>query len=300
MSTDSATTGGPTTDPTRGFAAPSPARHRRLGDLPVLAWPAFDPYPVDALVTTRHGGVSGGAYGSLNLGLHVGDDADAVLANRRRVAVALGAAPADFVFCAQSHRAEVATVTAADRGRGRGRGSVTDADAPAGVDAVVTAEPGVVLAVLVADCVPIVLYDPVAHVLACVHAGWRGTVAGVTTAAVARMRELGSDPADLLAGIGPSIQPSRYQVGEDVRDAAQAAFGDRAGQVLRPDGTGRWTFDLWQANTLQLTDAGVAGSRVLVAGLDTGAGTPFFSHRGHAPCGRFAAVARLRPREAGR
>ena len=105
---------------------------------------------------------------------------------------------------------------------------------------------------LVADCVPIVLYDPAAHVLACVHAGWRGTVAGVTGAALDAMAGLGTRPGDVIAGIGPAIGPDRYQVGEDVAAAARECFGEHAPLVLRPDGTGRWLFDLWSASRLLL------------------------------------------------
>jgi len=267
---------------------------RRKGQLDALAWPAFDGLDVDVLVTTRHGGVSQGPYESLNLGLHVGDDDKDVLENRRRAAAALGGDLSDMVFCNQAHGREVRVVTAADRGRG----SLTLDDAIAKTDALVTAEPGIILVVMVADCVPIVLYDPVAHVLASVHAGWRGTVARVSEAAVAAMRTLGSRPADIVAGVGPAIAPGRYQVGDDVLDAAQACFGGRADEVIRPDGTGKWLFDLWTANQIVLRDAGVRDENVQLAAISTGSGGAglFFSDREVRPCGRFAAIARLRAR----
>jgi copper oxidase (laccase) domain-containing protein len=126
-----------------------------------------------------------------------------------------------------------------------------------------------------------------------VHAGWQGTVRGVTTEVVTRMTELGSDPADLIALIGPSIHPDRYQVGHEVRDAARARFGDQVDQVVRPDGTGRWVFDLWTANRLLLLRAGVRPGAVHLGGLDTGPGTPFFSYRSQGRCGRFAVFARI-------
>lgn len=166
-------------------------------------------------------------------------------------------------------------------------------DAIAHTDALVTAVPGITLAVMAADCVPLVLFDPVARVLACVHAGWGGTVRGVTPAAIEAMRTLGAEPARIVAGIGPAIHPDRYQVGADVAELARLAFGDAVEAVVRPDGTGKWLFDLWQANALQLTTAGVPVEQVHIAGRDTGPGTPFFSHRSEAPCGRFAAVARM-------
>ena len=263
---------------------------RQRGDVQVLAWPAFDPLPVDVLVTTRHGGVSTGDYATLNLSFSVGDQPQDVVENRRRAAAALGADLADFAFATQVHGAVARIVTAGDRGRGAAARGGTVGDA----DALVTSDPGTVLAVLVADCVPIVLYDPRAHVLACVHAGWRGTVARVTEAALATMAILGARPQDVIAGIGPAIGPDRYQVGEEVAEAARETFGDRVSLVLRPDGTGRWLFDLWAANRLLLGDAGVAAQHIHLAAVPTGA--EFFSDRAARPCGRFAAIARLRAR----
>jgi YfiH family protein len=263
---------------------------RRRGDLGVLTWAVFEPFDIDVLVTTRHGGVSSGSYASLNLGLHVEDQPDDVLENRRRVAAAIGADPADFVFCQQAHSNHVHVVTAEDRGRG----TQTQEDAIHGTDALVTAEPGVVLTVMVADCVPIVLYDPVAHVLGCVHAGWRGTAARVSEAAVTVMRSLGARPENVIAAMGPAIPPDRYQVGEDVAIAARESLSDGSAQVLREDGTGKFLFDLWTANRLVLRDAGVSDDHITVAALPTGPPDGlFFSDRAVRPCGRFAAIARL-------
>nr|WP_231126971.1 peptidoglycan editing factor PgeF [Motilibacter aurantiacus] len=262
---------------------------RDPGGLPAYAWPALDGTGVEAYVSTRAGGVSTGSYASLNLGLHVGDDPVAVVENRSRLARALGVGLGDLVFSDQVHQPHVAVVTEAERGRG----ARDTADALPATDAVVTAVTGLVLVIQVADCVPLVLVDPVRRLLACVHAGWGGTVRGVTPAAVARLVELGSDPGDVVAAIGPSIAPEAYQVGADVVAAAEAALGAHAGEVVRPDGTGRWSFDLWAANRLQLVAAGVPARNIALAGLDTGPGTPFFSHRREGPTGRFAVAARL-------
>jgi YfiH family protein len=203
-------------------AASAAAGLRQRAGLPVLTWPVFDPLPVEALVTTRHGGVSAGRYATLNLSFAVGDEAANVRENRRRAAAALGAAPADFVFAAQVHGRHAEVVSAADRSRG----TLAAGDAVGPADALVTAAPGTVLAILVADCVPIVLYDPAAHVLACVHAGWRGTVARAAEAALAAMCSLGTRPRDVIAGIGPSVAAGSYQVGEEVARAARDAFGE--------------------------------------------------------------------------
>jgi len=264
---------------------------RDQGGLRVLAWPALDACPVDALVTTRHGGVSAGVYATLNLSFGVGDRPQDVLENRRRTAAAMGADLSGFVFGSQVHGAVARVVTRADRGRGAAAAGPGAGEA----DALVTSDPGTVLGVLVADCVPILLYDPGAHVVACVHAGWRGTVAGVTGAALDAMAALGTRPGDVIAGIGPAIGPDRYQVGEEVAAAVRDCFGARAGQVIRADGTGRWLCDLWSANRLLLREAGVAGDNIHVAAVPTGA--DFFSNRSARPCGRFGLFARLRPRD---
>lgn len=269
---------------------------RQRADLPVLTWPVFDLLPVDILVTTRQGGVSAGSFATLNLSFAVGDDPARVQENRRRAAAALGAGLADVVFAAQVHGSRAQIVTATDRGRGALAGS-----GPVGpADALVTAEPGPVLAILAADCVPVVLYDPTAHVLACAHAGWRGTAGRVAAAALAAMGSLGSRPEQVIAGIGPAIGADRYQVGGDVAGAVRAAFGPGAEHLLAADGPGRWRLDLPSANRRVLLAAGVPDGQIHLAGLATGPDPGlFFSHRAGPPCGRFALLARLRPRVAG-
>ena len=260
---------------------------RQRAGLRVLAWPALDGLGAEAIVTTRDGGVSAGVYATLNLSFSVGDEPGNVVENRRRAAAAIGADLGDLVFARQVHGAAVRVVTGADRG-----GAAVPGGTVGDADALVTSEPGPVLAVLVADCVPVVLYDPRARVLACAHAGWRGTVAGATGAALAAMETLGARPADVRAGIGPAIGPDRYQVGVEVADAARDALGP----FLRPDGTGAWLFDLRAANRFLLREAGVPDRNIHVAGVPTGPEPGlFFSDRTARPCGRFAALARLRP-----
>lgn len=244
-----------------------PARIRVAGALRLLTWPALEASGTDAVVTARSGGVSSGPYATLNLSLSVGDDPARVLENRRRLVAALRVTPGDFVFARQVHGAGVRIVGEADRGSG----AFSPDDAIPDVDALVTASPGPVLAVLSADCVPIVLHDPVAGVLACVHAGWRGTVARVCAAAVAAMESLGSRPSDVIAGVGPAVAPGRYQVGADVCQAVTRAFGSAAAAFLRPDSVpDHWLLDMWAANRLALREAGVPDVRIHVTDLPTG------------------------------
>ena len=261
------------------------------GGIEVLTWPVFEEHAVDVVVTTRHGGCSTGPYRSLNLGLHVGDDDTRVLTNRARAAAAVGAALDDLVVGQQVHGRAVAVVGAGDRGRGsRGR-----SDAVPGVDALVTTEPGVALAVLVADCVPIVLFEPRARILACVHAGWRGT-----SGAGRRRRVGGGHRPGGAGGRGRRRRrPGRSRRGatrsattcwRPPRPASAATWPTSSG-VIPP---ARWCFDLWQANVRLLRAAGVPDAQVHLAALPTG-GARFFSDRAQRPCGRFAAIARLRP-----
>ncbi len=256
----------------------------------VLTFPSLAEYPLAAVVTTRAGGVSTGPYAELNLGLSVGDDPVAVVANRERAAATIGLALDQLVFANQVHGRGVAVVGDADRGRGaRRREGAVEA-----VDALVTRDPGVGLAILAADCAPILLYDPVTHAAAGVHSGWRGAVAGVAAAAVEALVVGGSCREDILAVHGPAVPRDRYQVGRDVADAAADAFGSSVGDVLQPDGTGRWTFDLWRANERVLLRAGLRSERVGTVGLPTLGGTRFFSDRAERPCGRFALLVALR------
>jgi polyphenol oxidase len=300
--------------PVPASAAPASAtRLRTAGALTVLTWPALQTSGADAAVTARSGGVSSGPYATLNLSLTVGDDPVNVLENRRRLAAAVGARLDDLVFARQVHGAGVRIVGEADRGSG----AFSLDDAIPDTDALVTRSPGVVLTILTADCVPIVLHDPVAGVLACVHAGWRGTVARIPAAALAAMQTLGSRPSDVIAGVGPAAAPARYQVGADVYQAVAGAFGPAAAAFIRPDNApARWLLDLWAANRFVLCQAGVPAAQIHVTDLPTGpidlpppgspaasasSGDPvdaarhgyFFSDRAARPCGRLALVARL-------
>lgn len=161
--------------------------------------------------TDRWGGVSAAPYNQLNLGGAVGDDPGAVHANRRLAAETLGVDPAHVVWMRQVHGREVAVVDAP-----------WDGAAP-GVDAVVTARTGLPLAVLVADCTPVLLADPVTGVAAAAHVGRLGLAAGVVPAAVRAMRELGAEPARIVAAAGPAVCGRCYEVPEAMRAEAADA-----------------------------------------------------------------------------
>ena len=157
--------------------------------------------------TDRWGGVSAAPYEELNLGGAVGDDREAVLRNRESAAGALGLEPARVVWMNQVHGPDVAVVDGP---------WATDADIPS-VDAVVTTRRRLPLAVLTADCTPVLLADPVAGVVAAAHAGRPGMIAGVVPAAVRAMAELGADPSRIVARTGPAVCGRCYEVPEQMR-----------------------------------------------------------------------------------
>jgi hypothetical protein len=236
----------------------------------VPEWPA--PANVRAAVTTRQGGVSTGRFDSLNLAAHVGDDAESVAENRRRLRAAL-ALPGEPAWLSQVHGPEVAVLPGA---------------LPAGADAAVTFARGVVCAVLVADCLPVFLAGSDGDRVGIAHAGWRGLAAGVVEATVAA---LATEPARLVAWLGPCIGPRAFEVGPEVRAAFVA--GDAAAAAdFRPGRAGRFMADLPALARRRLAAAGVAG--VHGSGLCTHADPArFYSYRRDGATGRMAALAWL-------
>ena len=216
---------------------------------------------------------------SLNMGSSVGDDPTAVAENRRRAFALFSRTPESIPELHQVHSTRV--LLGARRREGEPLPQA---------DGVVTDKPELTLCMRFADCVPILLYDPVRRAAGMAHAGWKGTIAGVAAAAVEAMRaHFGSRPEDILAGIGPSIGPDHYIVGGEVLDALQAAFGDQAEGWLirRGDET---HLNLWAVNHDTLRRSGV--NRIELAGICTACHTEdWFSHRAeHGRTGRFAAL----------
>jgi YfiH family protein len=200
--------------------------------------------------STRRGGVSRGRYSTLNVGAKWGDEPAHVEHNRRRLAAAGGFALARLYTAHQVHGARVALVV---------EGTTPERTAEAEADALVSMVTGVVLGVFTADCVPILIADGLGRVAA-VHAGWRGTVAGVAHAAVEALVSIGARRESLRAAFGPSICARCYEVGPEVADAFRRLVPSAvvAGYV-RPH------VDLWEANRALLTGAGVRPERIDVA-----------------------------------
>ena len=236
-------------------------------------------------IFTRLGGASREPFATLNVSSSVGDDQAAVTHNLARVYASLDLTPDRVATAHQVHSNRVAVVTAQDGGQ----------LVPA-TDALVTDTPGLALLLRFADCQPIILYDPARYALGLVHAGWRGLAQGIARRAVEAMQEtFGTNPSDLLAGLGPAIGPCCYTVGDDVASALGYALPDwRKVMTLDPSGKG-WRLDLPAANAQQLDAAGVPARQMEQAGLCTGChNDEFFSHRAdNGQTGRFAVVAYL-------
>jgi polyphenol oxidase len=250
-----------------------------------LTFDSFEGAGIIHAVFTRQGGVSPQPWASLNVGGLLGDDPERVKMNRVISFQALGKASESVYDVWQVHGTEVIC---------------TDAPRLASnphlkADAIFTDRPDVTLFMRFADCVPILLYDPIRRVVGVVHAGWLGTVKGAVTKAVEAIEaRYGSEPANILAAIGPSICCEHYAVGEEVVHQVQTAFGEQMPQ-LTPVFSGRHHFDLWQANRLLLEQAGVR--QIELAGICTACNPQdWYSHRGEkGRTGRFGVLIALQP-----
>lgn len=221
---------------------------------------------ISHFVTTRHGGVSEGAYASFNPGEYSGDNSEAVRMNRQLLSEAIGI-PVERIFAPfQVHKAEIRVLEASFL-------SLSSDGQQAyiqGADALVTNVPDVCVAVSTADCVPVLLYAPDVKAVAAVHAGWRGTVQQIVRKTVHFLIEkYGADPRLMKAGIGPSIGPDAFEVGEEVVDAFREAGFEMSRILERSTETDKAHIDLWEANRLQLVAAGLTYENIELAGICT-------------------------------
>ena len=252
----------------------------RDAGIPILQFPALQSLNgFRHAFTTRAGGVSTGYLGTLNLSFSRGDREANVRENFRRVAGAFGVTEDRFVFSDQTHTANVRIVTEEDAGKG-----LTRPRDYTGVDGLVTNVPELVLSIFTADCVPVFFCDPVRHAIGLSHSGWRGTASRIGRETIRLLRETyGTDPADLYCAIGPSICRDCYEVSEDVADVFAAEFTGHEGEILRAKGGGKYLLDLWEANRIVLTEAGVPQERISVTDICTCCNPEqLFSHRASA------------------
>jgi YfiH family protein len=231
-------------------------------------------------VYTRLGGISPAPWDGLNLGGTVGDDPERVRENRRLALQAVGCDPKSIYDVWQVHGTEVA-IAQAPR---------PPEEPHLQADIILTNKPEITLMMRFADCVPVLLHDPVRNVIGIAHAGWKGTVNGVAKIGVERMQSnFGSNPGDIRAAIGPSIGPDHYEIGPEVVNQVRQAFGRQAYRLL-VDHSGKIHFNLWEANRLVLEEAGV--NQIELAGICTACHTKdWYSHRAeHGRTGRFGAI----------
>ena len=241
----------------------------------------FDSSAVAHGLFTRLGGVSEGLYTSLNLSRSTGDGAETVIENRKRINDVFGLKNEDTLTSWLVHGNDVRVVDWENRGQ-------NDVHA----DGMITNTPGLALTLRFADCMPILLHDPVRGAIGIAHAGWPGVAGKVIASTIdAMVNTFGSQPEDLVAGVGPSIGPTQFEVGLDVAEKIQAAVRDDI-MLAHPNPEKRYV-DLWRSAQSQLQECGVR--QVEVSGLCTASNThEWFSHRAEkGKTGRFGTLLQL-------
>ena len=222
------------------------------GRLSVFKFESFKKYKnIVHFITTKEGWVNG------NKPRFTGDSEDIYAGFRHELAVSCEAEESSFVFPRQTHSDRIAVVN-----------SENFANTIDDTDALITSEKGLFICVQTADCVPVLLFDPVKKVVAAVHAGWKGTISKIAGKTVAKMTEtFGCNPADIVAGIGPSIHMHAYEVGPEVVEAAEANFSNSPALLKPSMNNGHAYFDLWEANQTVLLEAGIREENIEVIGL---------------------------------
>lgn len=227
--------------------------------------------------STRLGGVSEGHLASMNLSSTRGDDPEHVEENFRRMAAAIGFEPESLVLSLQTHTTNVRLVTEEDRGKGFTVPRNYD-----NVDGLITNVPGLTLATFYADCVPLFFVDPVRRAIGLSHSGWKGTVHRMGQVTLQKMAEaFGTDPKDVQAAIGPSICQDCYEVSEDVALEFEREFRGHADErLMYRKENGKYQLNLWRANEIVLTEAGILPEHLAVTNICTCCNPELlFSHR---------------------
>jgi len=241
---------------------------------------------IQHFITTRNQTLPPTADNCFTIGLNGEVDNDIVLSNRKLLADQFGFSNASYVFASQVHGKGVAVVREEDRGKGAFERTSYLCD----VDAMVTNHSEICLVTQAADCVPILFYDPVKKAIGAAHAGWKGTIAKIAGEVVNTMKsEYGSNPLDLIVGIGPSIGPCCYEVGGEVVQLVLSTFGTTEGLIVKSEENGNVIFDLWETNRQILIEAGVLAKNIELTGLCTKCNNRFFFSARAGDNGRFGA-----------
>lgn len=251
---------------------------REKNGVTYLAFPALDATGlVSHAFSTRHGGVSEGVFSTMNFSFTRNDDPEHVLENYRRMAAVLGIDVEKMVLSYQTHTTNVRKVTEEDAGKG-----IVKERKYQDVDGLITNIPGITLVTVYADCVPLYFVDPVHKAIGLSHSGWRGTVHRMGKATLEAMnREYGTNPADVIACIGPSICQDCFEVGPEVAAEFADGFAEQYHKDLfyqKPDG--KYQVDLWRANEIVLQEAGIPENQIHTTDICTRCNpTHLFSHR---------------------
>lgn len=238
----------------------------KIHNIPLLTFTHFPDKKVTHLSSTISGGVSIGNYTSFNLGEYSGDKPMNVSENRQRLAKALHIGIDKIIVPHQTHRDNILSIDKNFLSLSREKKKLQLEN----IDALITNQTDIFIGVTTADCVPVLIYDPVKNIIATIHAGWKGTAVRITAKTVTKMvSEYKSNPYDLIVGIGPSISPERFEVGDEVGDTFATKGFSLSDISFRNKQTGKLHINLWKANYIQLLEMSVLPNNIEIAGLCT-------------------------------
>lgn len=248
--------------------------------LPLMHFPKMhEQKGICHFITTREGGVSKPPFDSFNMSYSTDDPRENITSNRRKLVEAIGIENSQLIFQKQIHSDIIKIIEEPVMGVAHGQS-----------DGMITNTPDLCICAMGADCVPVLFYDPIQKAIGVAHAGWKGTVQKIAAKTVVKMQEkYGCKPDNIMVGIGPSMGPENYEVGDEVFKRVKEAFPDFFDKVTLKKN--KWHFDMWAANKLQLMDVGVLESNIDISGICTYDRTDmFYSHRrSGGATGRFAA-----------
>jgi YfiH family protein len=240
-------------------------------NIPFLTVPSWEKQGARVIFSSRQGGFSQRCFASLNMGLHVGDDPESVLANRRQLINLMGSDLSKMVCCQQVHGNNVAVVD----GNYAGLGAVCHEEALKDTDGMVTNTPGLVLATFYADCIPVFFFDPVRRVVALSHSGWKGTMGSITAKTLEIMySQFECQASDVMVYIGPGIDKCCFEIKVDLADQVASAFpNDRDIIIMNKN---RYMWDLKETIRRCAINNGVKDSRIIVSPWCTSCHTEYF------------------------
>lgn len=229
--------------------------------IPLLQFSSFAKEKLFHFTTTISGGVSDANYATFNLGMYSGDNIENIAENRAQLSTALDIEEEDMYVPYQIHKDKICVIDKAFLSNS----DLEKARLLHGVDALITDIRGICIGITTADCVPVLIYDPVKNVFAAVHAGWRGTLKSITATTASKMiQQWGCNPRDIRVGIAPSISAAYFEVGDEVYESFYLAGFDMDRISFRKQNTGKFHIDLKEANRLQLIQAGIVSAHIEV------------------------------------